>query len=65
MNDEEPPLSDDEIREVRAILKAEQHMIWLRSNVRVWGAWLSGGVIMGFAIYKAVSEFFAIKVGLK
>ena len=64
-DDEEPPLSEDEVKALRALLKAEQHMIWLRSNLRVWATYLSAGVLTGFAIWKGLTEYLSIKVGLK
>ena len=64
MNDEEP-LSDEEIRHLRDLLKAEQHMAWLRSSLRVWATYISAAVLTGFAIYKGFAEYFSIRVGLK
>lgn len=59
------PLSDDEVKAIRDLLKAEQHMQWLRSNLRVWAAYLSAGAITGFALWKGLTEYLSIKVGLK
>ena len=64
MNDE-APLSDEEIREVRRIIKAEQHMAWLRSSLRVWATYTSAAVLTALALYKGLSEYVAIRVGLK
>ena len=64
MNDDDP-LSDAEIKALRALLEAEQRMVWLRSNLRVWTTYLAGGVIGGFAIWKAFSEFLQIKIGFR
>jgi hypothetical protein len=64
VNDEEP-LSDEEIREVRRIIKAEQHMAWLRSSMRVWATYISAAMLTGFAIWKGLAEYLSIKVGLR
>jgi hypothetical protein len=64
VNDEEP-LTDEEIREVRRIIKAEQHMAWLRSSLRVWATYISAAILTGFAIWKGLAEYLSFKVGLK
>lgn len=64
MNDDDP-LSDDEIKAIRELLKAEQHMIWLRSSLRVWATYISAAILTGFAIWKGLAEYLSIKVGLK
>jgi hypothetical protein len=64
VNDEEP-LTDEEIRHLRDLLKAEQHMAWLRSSLRVWATYISAAILTGFAIWKGLAEYLSIKVGLR
>lgn len=59
------PLSDEEIQDLRELLEAEKRMKWLRSNLRVWATYLAGGILTGFALWKAVSEYIQIKIGAK
>jgi hypothetical protein len=62
---ENEPLSDEELKAVRELLEAERRMRWLRSNLRVWATYLAGGVLTGFAVWKAITEYVQIKVGIK
>jgi hypothetical protein len=64
VNDDDP-LSDDEIKAIRDLLKAEQHMAWLRSSLRVWATYISAAILTGFAIWKGLAEYLSIKVGLR
>ena len=64
MNDDDP-LSDDEIKAIRALLEAERRMTWLRSSVRVWLTYITGGIITGTLAWKALSEWLSIKVGVR
>jgi len=63
--DDSDPLSEDEIKALRALLEAERRMTWLRSNLRVWAMYISGGILTGFALWKALAEYLSIKVGLR
>ena len=65
MVDDDSPLSEDEIKELRSLLEAERRMTWLRSNVRVWATYLAGGVLTGFALWKALTEYVQIKIGVR
>lgn len=66
MSDEEqPPLSDEELKALRTIITNEARMVWLRSAARVWLAWIAGGILTGFAVWKAVTEFLSIKIGIR
>jgi len=64
-NEDQHPLSEDEIKALRALLEAERRMTWLRSNIRVWVTYMAGGVLTGFAVWKAVSEYVQIRVGIR
>lgn len=65
MPDEQPPLTADEIRALRNLLEAEKRMTWLRSNLRVWATYISAGILTGFALWKAVTEYISIKIGAR
>tara|TARA_R110000868_G_scaffold51977_2_gene164563 strand:- start:1200 stop:1445 length:246 start_codon:yes stop_codon:yes gene_type:complete len=66
------PLSEAEIVELRAliveikvVLENERRMVWLRSSIRVWSSYIVGFIIASFALYKAVSEYFLFKIGVR
>lgn len=61
----EGPLTDDELKAFRELLEAERRMKWLRSNLRVWSWYISGGILTGFALWKGISEYLSIKIGMR
>lgn len=62
---EQEPLTDEELRAIRNLLEAERRMVWLRSSLRVWASYIAAGVLTGFALWKALTEYIAIKVGIR
>jgi hypothetical protein len=60
-----PPLSDDELKELRSLLENEKRMVWLRSSIRVWAGYIAGFIIASFALYKAISEYIFLKIGVR
>jgi len=59
------PLTDEEINELRELLEAEKRMRWLRSNIRIYAAYIAGAILTAFATWKAISEYLSIKVGIR
>jgi hypothetical protein len=64
-NHEVPQLSDTELIELRTLLENEKRMVWLRSSIRVWVGYTAAFIIGAFALYKAVSEYFLLKIGVR
>lgn len=46
------PLSEDENRKIRRIIRDEDRMRWLWATLRVWAGYLTGGAITLFALYE-------------
>lgn len=45
MPDMTPPLTDDEIKAIRAIIKSDDHVRWAWSVARLWAGYVSAVVV--------------------
>ena len=58
-------LTPEEIAILREIIQTDKNMKWLRRSMRIWLGWFAGAIISTFAVWKAVTEFFSIKIGTR
>ena len=48
-DDDVPPLSDEEIVQLRGLLKSDDRAIWFWSTVKVWATWIAA-VVVGLSL---------------
>jgi hypothetical protein len=51
------PLSEDEVKQIRRIIRDEDRMRWLWATVRIWSAWLSAGIVGAYGLYEIGMKF--------
>ncbi len=55
----EPPVTDEELRKIRAILIQDERVIWLWASVRKWVAGTAIFIAALIAFWKDIVEIFA------
>ena len=45
----EDPLSDDELKKIRAIIESDSRAKWLWASIRTWATWVAA-VVLGITV---------------
>jgi len=63
MTDSTPPLNDEELAALRAIIEADKRRIWLMSNIRSAASWIV--IVMGAAAvgWESIKAFARSAIG--
>jgi hypothetical protein len=60
-DDEIPPFSDDERKEIRALLEHEKRVKWFYASARIWIGWAIGAPVALLAAYQAIAKFLGLE----
>jgi len=51
------PLSEDEVKQIRRIIRDEDRMRWLWATARIWSAYCSAAIIGAYGLYEIGMKF--------
>jgi len=54
-------LTKEEVEEFRGMLEQEKKMRWLWASMRIWSAWVAGGVVAAYSMWEVIGKFFKAK----
>lgn len=54
--EKEPPLTDEERRWLRDVKANDEKVVWFWKLVRMWAAWIAGGVLAVFSLVEGAKK---------